>query len=219
MSWAGLTTAGRSGKYPVGRKTPATKLAPKTIVALLDDVYRLLRWLQSNELLASLPARPMIALPVSLPKHLAPDQLLTIETYAHQQKQLDAPDWLMLALYYVLAHGGLRISEVLDLQWRDVHLSTQRLVIRQGKNRRDRIVYLTQTAIDVLALHMQTVPYTYDDLVFSFQQPPLSYQKAYSLLRIWGQQAGIPHICPLVCVILMRPPYLTMVSRLIACAC
>ena len=175
----------------------ARDLAPKTVVTTLDDVYRLLRWLQRNEQLAALPTRPLLALPDSLPKHLAPDQLLAIETFAQQQQKGDNPDWLTLALYYVLAHGGLRISEILDLQWRDVNLNARRIFVHQGKERRDRIAYLTQTAVDVLALFMQTVPHAYGDLVFCFRQEPLSYNKALSLLRIFGQEAGIAHLYPL----------------------
>ena len=175
----------------------ARNLAYKTVSTLLDDVYAILRWLLNNAQLSTLPKRPLMTLPDSLPKHLSPHQLLAIESYAQEQQLKDAPDWLTLALYYTLAHGGLRISEILDLQWRQIEFKARRLTIRQGKSRRDRITYLTQTAVNVLAAYMQTVAHTYDDLVFSQQQRPLSYYQAHARLRSFGLEAGIQNLSPL----------------------
>ena len=56
------------------------------------------------------------------------------------------PQRLENACFFVLAHGGLRASECVELQFQDCDLPGRRLLIRQGKGLRDRVVYLSDTA-------------------------------------------------------------------------
>ena len=95
-----------------------------TVKSTLDHVYAVLHFLADREQLTSLIPRPDIKLPDSLPKHLQPQKLLQLETYVGQQSD-DANSAVLfnVALYYVLAHGGLQISELLNLQVRDIDLT------------------------------------------------------------------------------------------------
>jgi site-specific recombinase XerD len=85
--WADLTTTDVQ-QYVDAQL--ARNLACTTVSTVLDNVYAILRWLLDNAQLTTLPKRPLIALPDSLPKHLSPHQLITIETYAQEQQQVDA---------------------------------------------------------------------------------------------------------------------------------
>jgi site-specific recombinase XerD len=173
-------------------------IAPSTVASVMDQVYALLNDLLDRQQLSTLPPRPVINLPDPLPRHLQPTELLSLESYLHQHAgDTDQLPWLTAALYYVLAHGGLRIGELLDLQVRDLDLTGGRLTIRQGKGRRDRLVYLTQTAIRALSAYLQTVPHAPDDLLFSYNQAPLTYHRAYLCLRQLGQAAGVPNLYPM----------------------
>jgi site-specific recombinase XerD len=157
-------------------------LAAKTVKTSLDRVYELLDFLLARGQRATRLSRPDIALPESLPRHLPPEELLTLETYVKHQTLLPNPDWLLLALYYVLAHGGLRLCEVLDLKVADLDLAAHRLWVREGKGRRDRLVYLTPTACQALHHYLPTVPHAPADLLFSRHSLPLtSGQVNYSL--------------------------------------
>lgn len=173
-------------------------IAPRTISAVLDPVYAVLNDLLDKQQLSAIPARPLINLPDPLPRHLQPAELIALESYLRQHAgDTNRLPWLTAALYYVLAHGGLRIGELLDLQVRDLDLTSGRLTIRQGKGRRDRVVYLTDTAIRALAAYLQTVPHAPDDLLFSCNQAPLSYHQAYDRLRQLGEAAGVPDLYPM----------------------
>lgn len=169
-----------------------------TVKSTLDRVYGVLHFLADRELLSTLILRPDIKLPDSLPRHLQPQELLLLETYVGQQSE-NTNDAVLLnvALYYVLAHGGLRISELLDLRVRDIDLSNGRLRINAGKANKDRIVYLTQTATNALQRYQQTVPDTPNDLLFSIQGQPLVYSTAYKRLRAFSRSAGVPDVSPL----------------------
>jgi len=169
-----------------------------TVKSMLDRVYAVLRFLADRQQLATLIARPDIQLPDSLPKHLQPQELVTIESFAvHQLPTADSATLLNIALYYILAHSGLRISELLDLLVRDVDLSSGRLRISAGKGNKDRIVYLTKTATHALQLYLQSVPNTPNDLFFSIHERPLTYSTAYKRLRAFACSAGVPDVSPL----------------------
>lgn len=173
-------------------------IAPTTVASVLDPVYAVLNDLLAKQQLSSLPARPPINCPDPLPRHLQPAELIALESYVRQHAgNPDQLPWLTAALYYVLPHGGLRIGELLDLQTRDLNLVSRRLTIRQGKGRRDRVVYLTDTAVRALDAYRQTVPHAPDDLLFSDHQQPLSYHQAYNCLRQLGQAAGVANLYPM----------------------
>ncbi|MEM9092769.1 MAG: tyrosine-type recombinase/integrase [Cyanobacteria bacterium P01_F01_bin.53] len=173
-------------------------LKAKTVKSTLDRVYAVLRFLVDRQQVETLLPRPDMLLPDSLPKHLQPQELLTIETFVAQQLPTANPTTLLnIALYYILAHSGLRISECLDLRMRDVDLSFGRLRIVAGKDNKDRIVYLTSTATDALKQYVVTVPHTPNDLFFSIDERPLTYSTAYKRLRAFGLSAGVPDLSPL----------------------
>ncbi|MFQ6102243.1 MAG: tyrosine-type recombinase/integrase [Anaerolineae bacterium] len=136
-----------------------------------------MRYLKTCDRLTSLPERPPIALPDPLPRHLKPQEVIDLETYVSQRKrEAGDEDWLDIALYYLLAHGGLRISETLDLQVKD--LAARRVRVQEGKGRRDRIVFLTEAATEAVGRYSETVPHAAEDLVLSWHGRPLSYQQA-----------------------------------------
>ena len=169
-----------------------------TVKSTLDRVYAVLHFLADREQLTSLIPRPDIKLPDSLPKHLPPQELLQLETYVGQQSD-DASSAVLfnVALYYVLAHGGLRISELLDLRVRDIDLTNGRLRIIAGKANKDRIVYLTQTATNAVQRYQQTVPNTPKDMLFSLHGQPATYSTVYKRLRAFARSAGVPDVSPL----------------------
>lgn len=176
----------------------ARGLKPNTVRTILDGVYAVLRYLAKRGLLTSVPQRPQLALPDALPRHLQPDELLALEKHVQRLRLTDrAEHKLDIALYYVLAHAGVRISEALDLLVHDLDLAAQRIYIRDGKGHRDRVVFLTETAIAALRAYLTTVPHAPGDLLFSSHQRPLSYQVALKRIRRLGVAAGVEGVSPI----------------------
>lgn len=183
------------------------RLTAGTVHRILNTLYAMLHDLHKQQRLTHIPARPQITLPASLPKHLTPAQVLALETYVAQPEQeRQQVDDLDLALYYLLAHGGLRISEALDLQVQDLDLVNRRIRVRNGKWGRDRIVFLTQHAAQAISNYLQTVPHTAQDLVLSRDDLPLHYQEARRRIRHLGEAAGVPQLTPLC----LRHTYATL---------
>ena len=46
--------------------------------------------------------------------------------------------------------AGLRLSEMLDLQWKDINLLTGQLKVIQGKGDKDRILWINEIMLDEL---------------------------------------------------------------------
>jgi site-specific recombinase XerD len=52
--------------------------------------------------------------------------------------------------------GGLRVSEIVNLKTSDIYASSKRILIRQGKNRRDRFTLLSNTNLEILSKYWYT---------------------------------------------------------------
>jgi site-specific recombinase XerD len=50
--------------------------------------------------------------------------------------------------------GGLRVSEIVNLKTTDIYASSMRILIRQGKGRRDRLTLLSKTNLDILTKYL-----------------------------------------------------------------
>lgn len=172
-------------------------MSAKTVKSDLDTVYQQLRFLVAAGSLGAVPPRPSLRLPDPLPQHLAPHEVVAL-TAEVDRRALDpsVEDRLDLALYYLLGHGGLRISEALDLRFGDLDLAGRRVRIRDGKGRRDRVVYVTACAAEALQRYRDTVPHGGEDLVLSRQGRPLAYEEAWERLRRLGEAAGIMRLSP-----------------------
>ncbi len=134
----------------------------------------------------------------SLPRHLTDSQAQCLE--AHLRARLATPDPLLAlenACFFVLAHAGLRASECLDLQLQDLDLPGQRLLVRQGKGQRDRLVYLSETACQALTHYLAACPRTPQTPLWTRPNgQPISHTWLTRHLAQLGQALDIPALGP-----------------------
>lgn len=83
----------------------------------------------------------------SLPRYLSEPDLETILDDREIADEWDARDLALLELLY---GSGLRASEAVALDWKDLSLDERRLHVRAGKGNKDRIVPMSRPARDVL---------------------------------------------------------------------
>lgn len=85
--------------------------------------------------------------------------------------RLDGAAWLVVALLY---GAGLRLQETLELRVKDVDFERGRLIIRQGKGRKDRVALLPERVAPRLAAHLDEVRRQHDkDLAAGVGRVPL----------------------------------------------
>ena len=147
---------------------------------------------------ASILKLKVLDTPRRLPRPLSPEQVRRLErciqttiTEAETDRQ-----WALavrdLACFYLLWHCGLRISEVSYLQLNDVDLDEQKLFIRNSKERKDRIAYMSETAAMALQQHL-AIRLNQDAVyIFAIKQRPITSRSLQRRLVFYSQQSGVP---------------------------
>ena len=136
--------------------------------------------------------------PQALPRHLSEPDSQRLEAYVRQR--LGQPDPLIRlenACFFILAHTGLRASECIDVQGQDLDLAGRRLLVRQGKGQRDRVVYLSETTQQALADYLG--PDKQSPTMPLFRQPngrPIYYAWLYEHIVALGRAAGQIEVTP-----------------------
>jgi len=94
--------------------------------------------------------------PEPLPRYLTDEQVGKLrEGFEREIRESKLESHLRLALlgraaFYLLWQGGMRLGEVEELRLEDLDLVQKRLSVQDGKGRKDRTVYLPETAIHAL---------------------------------------------------------------------
>ncbi len=95
--------------------------------------------------------------------------------YTHEEVQVLvlAADARMRAQLLLCAHGGLRVSEALDLRWNDVAIEIKSLTVRHGKGGKQRRVAMGEslkTALEALPEGDQVIGGSYPAAVERLQR-------------------------------------------------
>jgi site-specific recombinase XerD len=179
----------------------ARSAAPSTVRNAVYPVWGVLRSLQTQGVVIA-PSLFRVDLPHD--RHLVPRALTdvdaqSLERQMHAYLAHPTPEALRdAAWYFVLAHAGLRLNELVDLRRADLDLTSRRLRIEQGKGRRDRSVFLSDTTVVALERYLATVPTQAADapLFFRADGVPLKYRWVQFRLRQLGEDAGVLAVSP-----------------------
>jgi site-specific recombinase XerC len=93
-------------------------------------------------------------------------------------------------------HGGLRLGEVEELRLEDLALPNRKLMVRQGKCRKDRAIYLTDTAVRAVQEYLIVRGQGADDHVFLYRHLPVCKDLLHCRIKAAGQRVGVkvtPH--------------------------
>jgi integrase/recombinase XerD len=133
----------------------------------------------------------------ALPRHLSEEEYRRLKQTAMAQTGDDTPRTACdRAWFFTLAHTGLRLSELLNLRWADVDLAGGRLTVRSGKNKRDRVVYLTPRLTQALRNHLSHRGAGDDGHVWLDEGELLKDHQIRYRLRRWGKLCNVavtPH--------------------------
>jgi integrase/recombinase XerD len=105
-------------------------------------------------------------------------------------------DRLDRAWFYLLSEAGLRISEVCDLRLGDIDLMGQRLVVRHGKQDRDRTLPLSPNLLTALKAYLPVRGEAQTNHLLIYRQQAINLSLIDGRLRRYGQQAHVqvsPH--------------------------
>jgi site-specific recombinase XerD len=129
----------------------AQGLTPKTINCRLDSVRGFYHYRNREaETPRPNPVKRGLALrlPRPLPRFLKDEE---VETFFRSLKGLRDR-----ALFMLMLRCGLRVEEVAHLHLKDLDLAQRRILVRQGKGNKDRVVYVSNDADRALRDYLQS---------------------------------------------------------------
>jgi integrase len=150
----------------------------------------------------SLLKMPFLKQPDPLPRYLTDEQVRKLRDEIEKtvrEAQLASHRRLALlvrAAFYLLWQGGLRLGEVEELRLEDLDFPQKRLSVRDGKGKKDRTVYLTETTIYALGEYLAVRGEGSGDHVFLFRNAPLKKDLIRAQLKYAGERVGVkvfPH--------------------------
>jgi len=135
-------------------------------------------------------------------------KLPTVLTEDEQERLLEQPNsryptgernGTMLRL---MLNTGLRLAEVTSLKWRDLNLTTGKLMVRKEKGSKDRTLWVAESDIDRLRSWRErqaTACATCEHVFTTLQGQPLGHRYVQRMVKRYASKAGIdknssPHI-------------------------
>jgi len=94
----------------------------------------------------------------------------------------------------LMLNTGLRLAEVTALKWRDLDLTTGKLMVRQGKGAKDRALWIAETDIDRLRSLRERQAEQCDKCEHVFATldgKPLGHRYVQRMVARYARKAGI----------------------------
>jgi site-specific recombinase XerD len=133
-----------------------------------------------------------LRVPKPLPKSLRPQEVAQL---------LDAIDGKRdMAMFKLMLRCGLRVEEVANLTLGAVDLKGRRILVRQGKGGKDRVVYISDDAADALKAYFKARAHYRAKKVFlvergKFKGKPISVRGIQKRMEFYAKQTGIKVSC------------------------
>jgi site-specific recombinase XerD len=196
---SGFTALGRRDVQAYVDARLGTGVAASTVNRQLRDLWAFLRFVEDR----GQPISPGVFRIARLKEGKPLPCFLTEEEYRRLGAQIRAQtaagtsdDRLDRAWFYLLAHGGLRLGELCDLRLGDLDLGGQRLAVREGKGKRDRIIPLSGTTVAVLRDYLAARGEAQTDHLLVFGHSAIRPRLVEDRLGRYGVAVGVkvwPH--------------------------
>jgi site-specific recombinase XerD len=173
----------------------ARGLKPKTINCHLERIRQFYHYLIQEEGLELVnPVKKGYGLRMSkpLPRHLTEEELDMIFRACKTSRDR--------AVFMLMLRCGLRVAEVAGLSLGDIDLRRRRLVICDGKGRKDRIVYLSDDALLALDDYLAVRRASTTQKVFlvekgTYRDEPLSVRAIQKRMEYYAKKTGLKLSC------------------------
>lgn len=84
-----------------------------------------------------------------IPEVLTADEQALLLSQPNKRYPTGQRNYTMLKL---MLDTGLRLSEAVNLRWKDIDLMTGKLMVREGKGAKDRTLWINENLIDILTI-------------------------------------------------------------------
>lgn len=159
------------------------RLEPKTINCHLNSIRQFYHYLIEEEHLAiTNPIRKNHTLRMArpLPRHLKDDQVETFFKVVKGHRDR--------AMFMLMIRCGLRVEEVANLSFDALDFKHRKILIKDGKGSKDRIVYMSNDAIQALTDYLKARPSVSSKKVFWWEKVlPLGIPSPFRAFKnVWN---------------------------------
>ena len=171
-------------------------LKPKTINRKLSSLKSFLNWAVAEEFICDHHI-PHIPKPIREEK-IGPQWLEPLEQHALIKKVEQGKNQRDLTIIQLLLNTGLRVSELCNLMWSDIKLTSRkgRLIVRSGKGSKRREIPLNQDARKAL----KDLDYSHnkgkEEAVFMGQRGPMTPRGVESMFRKYVAHTELDEVTP-----------------------
>ncbi len=171
------------------------RLQPKTINCHLDSIRGFYNYLIDEEgvkMQNPVKRNYNLRLAKPLPKYLRDEEV--VRFFAQIKSSRDR------AIFTLMLRCGLRVEEVAKLTLRAVDLPRAQLFIYEGKGSKDRIVYLSSDALEILSSYLKKRSSSRVQRVFLvekgiYKDKPLSVRGIQKRMEYYAKLAGLKISC------------------------
>lgn len=171
------------------------RLKPKTINCHLGCIRTFYDYLRREELLCvDNPVRKGsgLRLPRPLPRFLNDDEVIKLFKVITSPRDR--------AMFMLMLRTGLRVEEVSNVTLGAVDLKRSRLLVRQGKGGKDRLVYISRDACEALEAYLKVRPRSKSRGLFLVEKgncrgTPLSVRGIQKRIEYYRDKAGMKVSC------------------------
>jgi site-specific recombinase XerD len=170
-------------------------LKPKTINSYLHGIrkfYNFLKYEQRVVVVNPVKSTYRQILPKPLPKFLKEHEIKILFDYITEKRDI--------AMFMLMLRCGLRVGEVVKLTFHAIDFERKSILVLNGKFRKDRIVYMSDDAIDALQTYIRTRPPSRARKVFLVQRglyrgKPLSIRSVQKRMEYYSKETGLTVSC------------------------
>lgn len=136
----------------------SSNLSPTTVANKIAVIKSFFKYLHEQGIVSTNPAN-LIKMPrrnKKIPKFLNDIELAKLLSAPNRAKKKRTKKFILRdkLILNLLAFTGLRKSELLNLNWEDINLGSKYLIVRNGKNKTDRIIPLHENVYNLLEKYL-----------------------------------------------------------------
>jgi site-specific recombinase XerD len=161
-------------------------------LAIIRVFYNYLKYEESVKLTNPVKANCRLRVPKPLPRALREDQIDSFFGVIESRR-----DW---AMFRLMLRCGLRVEEVANLSLGDIDIKQRRILVVDGKGGKDRVVYISDDAVDGLMAYLKQRSHRRAKKVFlvekgNYKGQPISVRGIQKRMEYYAKKSGLKLSC------------------------
>ncbi len=171
------------------------RLAPKTVNCHLDGIRQFYHYLKEEEdrvIINPIRKSHMQKMSRPLPRHLRDEQVKNFFEVVKGPRDR--------AMFMLMLRCGLRVEEVANLAIGAIDVNRRTVLVEDGKGAKDRVVYMSNDALNVLAAYLRVRPASRARKIFLVEKgacrgQPISIRGIQKRMEYYARKAKIKVSC------------------------